>query len=64
MRENGVRSIAGVARASTREHPAGLTTREQEVIELLAEGLTNEEIAGRLVISVKTAGHHVSAVLA
>ena len=64
LRENGVRSMPGVARASTREHPAGLTTREQEVLELLAEGLTNEEIAGRLVISVKTAGHHVSAVLA
>jgi DNA-binding CsgD family transcriptional regulator/tetratricopeptide (TPR) repeat protein len=64
LREAGVRSLPGVARATTRDHPAGLTTREQEVLELLGEGLTNEEIADRLVISVKTAGHHVSAVLA
>jgi DNA-binding CsgD family transcriptional regulator len=64
LREAGVRSLPGVARATTQKHPAGLTTREQEVLELLGHGLTNEEVAGRLVISVKTAGHHVSAVLA
>ena len=33
------------------------------MLELLAEGLTNSEIAARLVISEKTAGHHVSAIL-
>ncbi len=64
LREAGVRSLPGVARSSTREHPVGLTSREQEVLELLGQGLTNEEIAGSLVISVKTAGHHVSAALA
>ena len=31
---------------------------------LLADGLTDAEIAGRLSLSVKTVGHHVSAVLA
>jgi len=64
LREDGVRSLPGAVRPATREHPAGLTIREQEVLEQLSLGLTNEEIAQRLVISTKTAGHHVSAVLA
>jgi DNA-binding NarL/FixJ family response regulator len=41
-----------------------LTKREREVLALLAEGLTNAEIAARLYISTKTAGHHVGNVLA
>jgi DNA-binding CsgD family transcriptional regulator/tetratricopeptide (TPR) repeat protein len=40
-----------------------LTRREQEVLALLAEGLTNPEIAARLHISRKTAAHHVSNLL-
>ena len=39
--------------------PDGLTSREVEVLRLLAQGLTNQEIADRLVISRKTASHHV-----
>jgi DNA-binding NarL/FixJ family response regulator len=41
-----------------------LTTRQLEVLELLAEGLSNAEIASRLFTSPKTVEHHVSAVLA
>ena len=52
------------ARAATRVHPAGLTPREQEVLALVAEGLTDEQIAGQLVLSIRTVHHHVSAVLA
>jgi HD-GYP domain-containing protein (c-di-GMP phosphodiesterase class II) len=42
-----------------REGPAGLTTREVEVLRLVAQGLSNKEIGARLVISPKTAGNHV-----
>jgi DNA-binding NarL/FixJ family response regulator len=38
---------------------SGLTPRECEVMELVAAGLTNHEIADRLVISRKTAKNHV-----
>jgi len=41
-----------------------LTTREREVATLLAEGLTNGQIAQRLYISTKTASVHVSNILA
>ena len=42
-----------------RTWPAGLTPREVEVLQLLARGLSNKEIAQRLVISRKTAGGHI-----
>jgi DNA-binding NarL/FixJ family response regulator len=42
-----------------REWPADLTTREVEVLRLLARGLSNKQIAQQLVISPKTAGSHV-----
>jgi DNA-binding NarL/FixJ family response regulator len=43
--------------------PAGLTARQIEVLQLVAEGLTNAEIADRLIVSQRTAEHHVAAVL-
>jgi DNA-binding CsgD family transcriptional regulator len=64
MRELGLRAIPAGARSSTRADPAGLTRREREVLELVCAGHTNDEISGRLFISVKTVDHHVSAVLA
>ncbi|MES9605211.1 AAA family ATPase [Actinomadura sp. NPDC000929] len=47
-----------------REAPAGLTGRELEVLELVAAGLSNRQIGERLFISAKTAGVHVSNILA
>ena len=41
-----------------------LTGREREVLELVAEGLTNREIGRRLVISEKTASVHLSNLMA
>jgi DNA-binding CsgD family transcriptional regulator len=39
---------------------AGLTSRELEVLRLVAAGKTNREIAGELFLSVKTVGRHLS----
>ena len=44
--------------------PGGLSTREQEILGLVAGGLTNRQIGERLFITEKTASHHVSNILA
>src|SRR5690606_6353750 len=63
LREAGVSGVPRGASPATRENPNGLTSRQLEVLALLAEGLSNADIAARLVISPKTADHHVSAIL-
>jgi DNA-binding CsgD family transcriptional regulator/tetratricopeptide (TPR) repeat protein len=62
LRAMGARVPHG-PRAASRDNPAGLTARQLAVLELLREGMTNAEIADRLVLSVRTVDHHVAAVL-
>ena len=64
LRATGVRGIPRGPRPSTKENPAGLTNRQLEVLVLMADGLSNNEIADRLFVSPKTVEHHVSAILA
>ena len=64
LRQRGnLRVPRGPTRA-TAANPAGLTGRQVEVLGLLAQGLTDAEIAEQLSLSAKTVGHHVSALLA
>src|SRR3954454_2094610 len=53
--------LAALARRG--RHPHGLTAREVEVLRLVGRGYTNNQIAGELFISRKTASAHVSNIL-
>ncbi|MDQ1624987.1 MAG: hypothetical protein QOJ49_485, partial [Actinomycetota bacterium] len=63
LKRLGASSVPSGARTATRAHPAGLTAREQEVLALVVDGLTDEQIAARMVLSVRTVHHHVSSIL-
>jgi HD-GYP domain-containing protein (c-di-GMP phosphodiesterase class II) len=59
-----VLAAAGHRRAARPRFPSGLTAREAEVLRLLALGLTTGQVADRLIISPKTADHHVQHIYA
>lgn len=66
-----IEGVAARGRVTLRAHgestrsaaPGGLTVRETEILSLVADGLTNRQIAERLFITEKTVGHHVSNIL-
>ncbi len=60
--ESRGRDADGTAPAAP-EDPFGLTPRERQVLEMLAEGSTNREIAASLFMAEKTASVHVSRIL-
>ncbi|NKM15541.1 response regulator [Rhizobium laguerreae] len=63
----GARYISPSMRAKVEktllDRPASLTPRETEVMELVAEGLTNKHIARRLDLQEKTIKHHMTEIL-
>jgi pimeloyl-ACP methyl ester carboxylesterase/DNA-binding CsgD family transcriptional regulator len=55
-----VHAFLGVAKPAAPTELADLSTRESDVLALIAEGLTNDEIARRLFISARTVERHLS----
>ncbi|MBV7673831.1 response regulator transcription factor [Streptomyces halstedii] len=55
--------VSTAPRAPDKDRIGGLTERETEVLSLIAQGLSNAEIAGRLVVAEQTVKTHVSRIL-
>jgi len=63
LRGLGVTRLPRRPQPGTLANPAGLTDRQLEILRLVATGLSNAEIAQRLVVSPRTVDHHVAAIL-
>ena len=65
LRRLGARLAAGTARAgSAGEGLAGLTEREQEIASLVADGMSNKQVAAAVFLSEKTVENHLSRIFA
>jgi len=62
VREVSVPTALAFVRDERRREALGITPRELEILELIAEGLSNKEIAGRLFVSENTVKTHSSRV--
>lgn len=56
----GIHRLRALAPAAGQAYPDGLTPREAEVLRFISAGLTNKEIAGRLVVTVPTVERHIT----
>ncbi len=63
LRERGARGVQRGRYGHARADPLGLTRREREIHDMLALGLSNDDIARQLHRSMRTVEHHVSAIL-
>ena len=61
---NAVLAAAGHRAPTRRDWPSGLTTREVDVLRLLARGHTAKEIARQLCVAPKTASNHIEHIYA
>ena len=60
---NGPNETSSIPSSSQSEDQSGLSKRELQIVELVAAGLTNQEISENLAISKRTVDNHVSNVL-
>jgi DNA-binding CsgD family transcriptional regulator len=63
LRERGVRGVPRGPNEATRTNPSGLTAKELQVLQLLAQGCTSAQLARRLHRSRRTVDHHVCSLL-
>jgi DNA-binding CsgD family transcriptional regulator len=63
LRALGFKGVTRGPRKATRDNPAGLTPRESEVLDLVAAGYRNAQIADQLFLSRRTVDHYISALL-
>jgi len=61
-RANALAARLDAVRATAPAYPAGLSAREVEVLRLVAQGLTNPQVAERLSLSPRTVGQHLSSI--
>jgi DNA-binding NarL/FixJ family response regulator len=62
MRTQGMHGIPRGPRKATSKNPFGLTARELEILACLANGLSNNSIAGQLSLSSRTVEHHIESI--